>query len=177
MAWEVCLLPKDVGPGKAAMRRWYFNANTGTCQKFIYGGVKGNPNNFETKAACEERCKVPTCELPPANGDGEVACMAYMERWHWNSTSQKCEIFIYGGCGGNANNFNSRMACAKHCAPKPRLCQLKPAVGKCRASIRRFYYDEKTNTCKPFFWGGCGGNANKFKTRAACAMLCMKAEF
>jgi hypothetical protein len=36
--------------------RYYFNAKTGVCQQFIYGGCGGNENNFETVDACYDGC-------------------------------------------------------------------------------------------------------------------------
>uniref|UniRef100_H9G9K1 BPTI/Kunitz inhibitor domain-containing protein n=1 Tax=Anolis carolinensis TaxID=28377 RepID=H9G9K1_ANOCA len=51
------------------------------------------------------------CLLPPNQGD----CYAYMPRFFYNSTSGKCEKFIYGGCGGNENNFMTREECYYAC--------------------------------------------------------------
>lgn len=41
--------------------------------------------------------------------------MAYIPRFFYNSTSGKCEQFIYGGCGGNKNNFESVNDCQLAC--------------------------------------------------------------
>jgi hypothetical protein len=35
---------------------YFYNGATGQCEKFTYGGCKGNENNFDTKAECENRC-------------------------------------------------------------------------------------------------------------------------
>ncbi|KAJ8041541.1 WAP, Kazal, immunoglobulin, Kunitz and NTR domain-containing protein 2 [Holothuria leucospilota] len=43
-------------------------------------------------------------------------CRAYMQRWAYNSESGRCETFIYGGCGGNGNNFMTADDCASACA-------------------------------------------------------------
>ena len=51
------------------------------------------------------------CELPPVVGDCDTA----IRRFFFNSTSQRCEIFIYGGCGGNANNFVEESECVRTC--------------------------------------------------------------
>lgn len=53
---EACRVPKEVGPCRASFRRWFFNSQTGQCEQFIYGGCRGNNNNFDTKAECQERC-------------------------------------------------------------------------------------------------------------------------
>ncbi|VDD79080.1 unnamed protein product, partial [Mesocestoides corti] len=52
----VCKLPKEVGPCRAAYRRWTYDLSKGQCVEFTYGGCRGNANNFETKEACEAKC-------------------------------------------------------------------------------------------------------------------------
>lgn len=54
---EVCSQPAFTGPCRAAFEKYYFNSATGKCQTFTYGGCNANQNNFETKLACEARCK------------------------------------------------------------------------------------------------------------------------
>ena len=50
-------------------------------------------------------------------------CLASFERYFYNITSNKCQKFIFGGCGGNANNFETIDECNKACIPRlvPRL--------------------------------------------------------
>lgn len=38
-----------------------------------------------------------------------------MEYWTYNGETQACEMFVYGGCGGSANNFQSKEACDRKC--------------------------------------------------------------
>ncbi len=52
-----------------------------------------------------------TCTLPPKRG----ICEALTTRYFYNMTSEKCEQFTYGGCGGNKNNFISKKACEVRC--------------------------------------------------------------
>ena len=42
-------------------------------------------------------------------------CLALIPRWYFNSNSGKCELFMYGGCLGNANNFASKVKCQNTC--------------------------------------------------------------
>ncbi|XP_067909862.1 amyloid-like protein 2 isoform X1 [Heterodontus francisci] len=42
-------------------------------------------------------------------------CRAMMPRWYFNINKKKCVRFIYGGCGGNRNNFESEEYCTAVC--------------------------------------------------------------
>uniref|UniRef100_A0A8C0B613 BPTI/Kunitz inhibitor domain-containing protein n=1 Tax=Buteo japonicus TaxID=224669 RepID=A0A8C0B613_9AVES len=53
---ELCSLPKAVGHCRASMPRWWFNITGGSCQSFVFGGCKGNANNFLTERECQESC-------------------------------------------------------------------------------------------------------------------------
>ena len=90
----------------------------------IFLGCSGNQNNFLSRADCERKCsqhlkpvnlaqqKDPICSLPLKQGN----CKAYKPRFYYNSQSQKCEKFIFGGCQGNENNFPTFRDCVKKCA-------------------------------------------------------------
>jgi hypothetical protein len=43
------------------------------------------------------------------------SCHAEIPRWYFNSDSNKCQQFMYGGCGGNQNNFLSEDMCKTIC--------------------------------------------------------------
>ncbi|XP_071139209.1 mambaquaretin-2-like [Mytilus edulis] len=51
------------------------------------------------------------CRLPASSGP----CYGYFENYHFNRRSGKCEKFVYGGCQGNANNFETLMECEREC--------------------------------------------------------------
>uniref|UniRef100_UPI00358DE4C2 papilin-like n=1 Tax=Myxine glutinosa TaxID=7769 RepID=UPI00358DE4C2 len=52
----VCAQPVEVGPCRAALRRWYFDPETGNCSLFVYGGCQGNKNNFGSHEGCHTVC-------------------------------------------------------------------------------------------------------------------------
>ncbi|TFK07961.1 protein quaking [Platysternon megacephalum] len=53
---EQCLVPPAAGPCKGHFPRWHFDISSGTCLHFIYGGCKGNENNFLQESDCLSEC-------------------------------------------------------------------------------------------------------------------------
>ncbi|KAK7104332.1 uncharacterized protein [Littorina saxatilis] len=54
-----------------------------------------------------------SCSLPPVTGD----CRALIPRFHFDSATNTCKSFVYGGCGGNSNNFLNLRECLQRCQP------------------------------------------------------------
>ncbi|CAG0884336.1 unnamed protein product [Cyprideis torosa] len=52
------------------------------------------------------------CSLPPVTG----LCRAYFPRFYYNPNKKTCLDFVWGGCGGNANNFETFEECMQTCA-------------------------------------------------------------
>lgn len=48
-----------------------------------------------------------TCDMPQDAGP----CRGYMVRWFWDKEADRCDRFVYGGCQGNANNFETLEEC------------------------------------------------------------------
>ena len=42
--------------------------------------------------------------------------------------------------------------------------------------MRKYYYDANADECKPFRYGGCAGNANRFSSMEACNRVCKPQE-
>ncbi|XP_055939178.1 WAP four-disulfide core domain protein 8-like [Argiope bruennichi] len=51
------------------------------------------------------------CNLPPETGP----CKGYLPRYYYDPTTNDCKKFIYGGCGGNKNNFETEEECYEKC--------------------------------------------------------------
>ncbi|XP_064832212.1 tissue factor pathway inhibitor-like [Oncorhynchus masou masou] len=112
---ELCALKKDEGPCKVLKERFYFEIDTGHCESFEFGGCRGNANNFETLEACEGMCLVSADKSPCHLDEAPGPCRGLVTRYFFDSQSQECKHFYYGGCFGNANNFKSMKECQARC--------------------------------------------------------------
>lgn len=52
----LCSLPSVTGPCRAYFQRYFYDAATGQCQEFVYGGCRGNANRFDTIQECQNVC-------------------------------------------------------------------------------------------------------------------------
>ncbi|KAH7948737.1 hypothetical protein HPB49_001432 [Dermacentor silvarum] len=43
-------------------------------------------------------------------------CFSSKPMYYYRKESKKCEMFVYGGCGGNDNRFDTQKACEERCA-------------------------------------------------------------
>ncbi|XP_028653177.1 kunitz-type protease inhibitor 2 isoform X2 [Erpetoichthys calabaricus] len=132
------------------------------------------------------------CIAPPAVGP----CRASFPRFFFNSTSQSCQLFIYGGCPGNDNNYLSMEDCQSFCGQGTVLpqvltnkdedqnkvtedttayaeyCLTEPVGGFCKASMPRYFYNSNAKMCQTFIYGGCMGNKNNYLTKEECQAKC-----
>jgi papilin len=159
----------SAGPCKALGILYYYDSNLG-CTTFEYGGCRGNGNRFATEEECQRACPgsdVPVCEQPLVTGP----CKAAFRRWGFKQETGKCEEFIYGGCGGNDNRFETQEECEEKCPAKEvPVCEQPQKVGPCRAAINRYWFNGKE--CELFSWGGCEPNGNNFETIEQCQEAC-----
>ncbi|KAH6925661.1 hypothetical protein HPB50_008476 [Hyalomma asiaticum] len=54
------------------------------------------------------------CMQKPDRG----SCNLNLQRWWYNTDSEQCEIFDYGGCGGNENVYKTKDHCEITCMGK-----------------------------------------------------------
>ncbi|XP_062819555.1 tissue factor pathway inhibitor isoform X3 [Anolis carolinensis] len=116
-------------------------------------------------------------------------CKALNDRYHFNIKTHQCEIFNYGGCQGNENNFLTLEECQEKCITpfedlpekrkrsrfkkeKPSYCLLENDPGICRGLITRYFYNKESQKCEKFMYGGCLGNQNNFWSVEECQETC-----
>uniref|UniRef100_A0A8B9EB09 Tissue factor pathway inhibitor n=1 Tax=Anser cygnoides TaxID=8845 RepID=A0A8B9EB09_ANSCY len=119
----------------------------------------------------------------------EGPCKAIHIRYYFNIQSRECEIFEYGGCHGNENNFLTLEECQNKLWPlysktqeskfssaellkKPDFCFHEKDPGTCRGFFSRYFYNKETKLCEIFKYGGCLGNQNNFKSLEECQTTC-----
>ncbi|XP_011367638.1 eppin-like [Pteropus medius] len=67
--------------------------------------------------SCGKKCldlQQDVCKMPKDSGP----CMAFFRRWWYDNHNDTCFSFIYGGCQGNNNNFQTKDICQNMCLKK-----------------------------------------------------------
>ena len=83
----------------------------------------------------------PECFMKPEPG----RCRGAFFRFFYNATAQSCQQFVYGGCGGNENNFLSEKDCIERCHGEIHFLSLLQFLNSFYFLITQIY---KTHTQK-----------------------------
>ncbi|KAL2082210.1 hypothetical protein ACEWY4_022028 [Coilia grayii] len=62
---HVCTMPREPGPCRDWISRFYFDYSQRACTHFWYGGCHGNSNNFLSMEACQRQCGATVAPTPP----------------------------------------------------------------------------------------------------------------
>nr|XP_054927942.1 amblin-like [Dermacentor andersoni] len=116
------------------------------------------------------------CFQQPETGN----CRAYQPTWYFDSKFSRCKMFIYGGCGGNDNQFTSEKKCLSVClpsSPQKRVCSPKPKPGRCKIPSNFWYFEPGSATCHRYKRGVCERGANKYPSCDKCMATCTNMNF
>ncbi|NXE82899.1 PPN1 protein, partial [Cochlearius cochlearius] len=92
---------------------WYHRRETGSCERFWYGGCGGNANRFGSQRDCIRACVEPAACLEARDAG---PCHSFSPKWFFEGHQPgRCLLFWYGGCGGSRNRFESREQCEAAC--------------------------------------------------------------
>ena len=118
------------------------------------------------------------CEQAQANATGLIGefvpqCEedgSYSSTQCWGSTGDCWCVDEYGiEIPGTTSSPGQGMP---DCASTIDACTLSPDPGNCLAAIQMYYFNQETQQCEDFTWGGCGGVV-PFESLAECeAALC-----
>uniref|UniRef100_UPI00358F3132 tissue factor pathway inhibitor 2-like isoform X1 n=1 Tax=Myxine glutinosa TaxID=7769 RepID=UPI00358F3132 len=114
---KVCRHKAETGFCRASLQHYFYNLSSGLCEGFVYGGCGGNRNRFHNMKACIHRCNDPHKGISSACRDpaDQGACTGNFTRFFFDVKKRTCELFKYGGCGGNNNNFQNIKICLTTC--------------------------------------------------------------
>ncbi|XP_028625593.1 WAP four-disulfide core domain protein 6A [Grammomys surdaster] len=91
----------------------------------------------------------------------------------------KCEVEERNECTRHRQCPNKKRCCLFSCGKKcmdlkQDVCSLPQDPGPCLAYIPRWWYDQETDLCTQFIYGGCQGNPNNFQSEGICTVVCKK---
>ncbi|KAK5622764.1 hypothetical protein CRENBAI_025123 [Crenichthys baileyi] len=180
-----CMAPVKVGPCRASFPRWHYKAETGSCEKFIYGGCKPNKNNYLSEGECMSACRGVTVSLErsfvlPTKEECGSACrpdQLTCDSGCCLDRSLECDD-VKQCSDGSDENFCSKLSQTfnrllnVNISANQARCVEPPLTGPCRASFTRWYYDPTDRKCQRFTFGGCEGNENSFEKELECSNSC-----
>ncbi|KAM4634700.1 protein AMBP-like [Polymixia lowei] len=108
-----------------------------------------------------------SCKAEPDTGP----CFGMLPRYYYNSSSMSCQMFNYGGCLGNQNNFETERDCLQSCRNEA-VCRLPMAAHACVGQPPVWAFDSVSGLCLAYKPGFCQGNGNRFYSKAECEEYC-----
>ncbi|XP_077169911.1 collagen alpha-3(VI) chain [Paroedura picta] len=162
---DPCLLDLDMGTQcKEYQVKWFFDYKNKICTQIWYGGCGGNANRFETEAECLSRCLKPSEE--------KTMPLPVLEKSHLSGQKVLKKKFPRRKLPRRKLEKTAKRIGRAVAS----ICNLRKDEGTCRNFVLKWYYDPETRSCARFWYGGCGGNDNRFKTQRECESTCISAQ-
>uniref|UniRef100_A0A2K6VXR9 BPTI/Kunitz inhibitor domain-containing protein n=2 Tax=Onchocerca TaxID=6281 RepID=A0A2K6VXR9_ONCVO len=161
---DPCSLPMDKGEGNMQLQRYYYDDNSKQCKQFIYRGMKGNENSFNTYEECKQTCMRwdLVCEISPKVSE------------HRSCSANRRECGNEQWCHIGTSPYSS--LCCAGASTNP--CELPVAQGEGNETTIRWFADSNDHSCarecKIFTYKGLKGNQNNFLTKEDCEQQCKR---
>ncbi|XP_059372839.1 collagen alpha-6(VI) chain-like [Carassius carassius] len=125
------------------------------------------PTEEPTEEPYEELTEEPTEEPIPTE-----------EPYNYYEDEQNRETFIEASQYDDTDQYREEHKKDKKEPSKTKArCFLEKDSGRvCGSFISRWYYSQQTKKCMRFWYGGCGGNENRFLTEDECFKECVSTE-
>lgn len=118
------------------------------CLTFL-GGQSADGSSLAIGSEAKRKCKEANKKCPK----DEVCAIQHLQ-WPMNMSFAVCVP-------------------AQYVRVKMRICDLPPQPGDCGARYLRWFYNKNIKECTLFFFQGCRGNQNNFKSKTECEENCI----
>nr|XP_023419949.1 putative Kunitz-type serine protease inhibitor [Cavia porcellus] len=177
-----CLERSFMGPCRILLIRYYYNAHSGRCEAFGYGGCREKQNNFETKEECMRVCgQNPTVLPKTASAGTQVSLWTDLQA---GSSAPSTPAPRMGDLVRDAVLRPKVEQIKENTGPtwepttqlnlvqRPAFCLERSFMGPCRILLIRYYYNAHSGRCEAFLYGGCREKQNNFETKEECMRVC-----
>ncbi|XP_054710494.1 kunitz-type U19-barytoxin-Tl1a-like [Uloborus diversus] len=165
-----CLLKPRNGMCLAYIPSWFYNASSGSCQDFIWGGCDGNANRFWTEEDCMKRCGGTVAGSDSSENDSSNPASEEVDTSNSEPTNQESSEISTPASEEAGTQETGKSEESGESSPD--MCKQPAVPGKCRAFLPRFYFNDENGKCESFIYGGCDGNLNNFKSEEECEKSC-----
>lgn len=89
-----------------------------------------------------------------------ISGLSIIQKWIRDVRLHHCTAQVYAGAWRFVRRFLLFFS----------VCSMLTQPGRCKGFFPRYSFQQ--TECKPFIYGGCGGNANNFLTLEECQQHC-----
>lgn len=142
-----CLLPQDAGDCDNYTMSYFFDKFHWTCRMFWYGGCGGNANRFPSMLMCQWACHEGFRAAAATTIATTTTTTTPRPFARWEVTTWDPDKTVDA-------------------------CDMPASRGPCMKYKVRWFYNQTSQQCSRFWYGGCYGNANNFVDQISCSNRC-----
>ncbi|XP_048259163.1 low-density lipoprotein receptor-related protein 1-like isoform X13 [Haliotis rufescens] len=141
------------------------------CQRDSDGEDPTTVPNWECKLADKPKDRK-RCLLSSCHG-GRDGTLKELEGRPISPLPVQCSATRYGCCPDGVTAAQGPKYRNCPVARKTDRCKLERSRGPCANYTLKWYYDDQASMCNMFWYGGCGGNDNRFEKEDECESTCV----